>query len=86
VIPIKQAVQTAYDFFDSLYSQPRPSGILLEEVKLTEDEKEWHVVLGFDRPRMTFDFGNQQEPERAYKLIIIDAQTGQPKSLTIYEP
>lgn len=86
MIPIKQAVDTAFNFFDSLYGQNQLRGLLLEEVKLAEDETEWYVILGFDRPQASFSIQTPQEPGREYKLIIIDAQTSEPKSLTIYKP
>ena len=86
MIDIREAVQIAFSFMTSLYDRTQLRGLLLEEVKLSEDEKYWHIILGFDRPQTSFSISASQEPERAYKLIIIDSDTAQPASMTIYEP
>lgn len=60
----------------------------LEEIELDPQEKYWLVTVGFflpEKTETTFSILSQQssKPIRAYKLIKVDAKTGQPISMKI---
>jgi len=89
MIDIKQAVHAAEKFFKELYDKETLKNFLVEEVELSEDEKDWVVTVGFD-------FGEAQPPSepalftsksstpragRVFKEVQIDKETGEPKSI-----
>lgn len=87
-ISVKDAVIFAKNVMVELYHDDPPKNLALEEIELaTKDGKEvWEVTLGFYRARSVVVKGNQLsaifEPQseienRAYKIIEIDAETGQ---------
>jgi hypothetical protein len=92
MIDVKQAVNTATQFMQNLYSDPLP-GLMLEEVELSDDERYWYITLGYSQTK-TPSYGTLSnlkafvDPEvtRVYKLIKVDAATGQPLSMKIRNP
>ena len=78
MIDAKDATNKAVDYFTDLYGTSE--GIILEEVELSEDEKNWLITLSFPNPE-----GRQGlfHPPRKYKLFRISAQTGEVKSMKI---
>lgn len=87
-ISVKDAVTAAKDAITELYYDDPLRNLALEEIELTtKDGKEvWEVTLGFYRVRsvttksnhLSAIFEPQLEVEnRAYKIIEIDAETGQ---------
>jgi hypothetical protein len=87
-ISMKDAVTVAKNTLMELYHDDPPKGLALEEIELAKnDGKEvWEVTLGFYRARsvavkqnsITAIFEPQSQVEnRAYKIVEIDADTGQ---------
>ena len=88
MIEIKEAVKIALDLVHDLYDPDSVKNPLLEEVVLSQDEKNWAVTIGFD-------YGDKQVPappsfptqstpsrkDRIYKLILINVESGQPVAM-----
>jgi hypothetical protein len=62
----------------------------LEEVELSEDQREWLITLGFDIPiksnsmnSLTSMMGTNSVYQREYKLFKVDSETGEVKSMKI---
>ena len=82
MIAVKEAVKIAMKFVMDLYENYTPPDLLLEEVRLSDDEKHWLITIGFSRNALSSFVGKDDVP-RAYKLIKIDAETGEPIEMTI---
>ena len=84
-IGVKQAVQIARDYLLDVYDGQALPNLLLEETQISEDEQYWHITFSFDT-------GHQEtiyrlnipitRPERAYKVVTIQASNGKVESLT----
>jgi hypothetical protein len=88
MIEIKEAVKIALNLVHDLYDPDSVKNSLLEEVVLSQDEKNWAVTIGFD-------YGDRQVPApssfpsestptrrpRIYKMILINVETGQPVAM-----
>jgi len=61
----------------------------LEEVERSEDGKYWLITVGFTIPgqgRATTALFGADKPERAFKVITVDANTGDALSMKIRKP
>jgi hypothetical protein len=83
MIDVKQAAQSASNFFASLYNSEGVPDVRLEEVELTEDGKHWLITLSF--PPSPMPPGVIYSPARQYKIFKVDAQTGDVLSMKIRE-
>lgn len=88
VIDVKKAIASAMAFLTKVYG--KAEGLRLEEVELSDDERYWLVTLGFDEPATKSPFKKMvtsglptDEMERVYKLIKVDASTGEALSMKI---
>lgn len=86
---VKEAVKKAIAHVAEVFEDEKPTNIGLEEVTLNEQEKVWEVTIGFSRP---WDYPSglvttlqPQNPKRQYKVVEIDNQTGEFKSIKIRE-
>lgn len=86
-ISVKEAVNFAKSAITELYHDDPLKNLALEEIELTnkDGQEVWEVTLGFYRPRsvtsnlnqLSAFFERQSEVEnRVYKIIEIDAETG----------
>lgn len=82
-IGVKEAVRVATGVLRDLYENAELEDLLLEEVERSGEE--WLVTLGFTRPSADTTFGLLAAPERAYKRIKIDADTGEFLGMEIRE-
>jgi hypothetical protein len=84
---VKQAVGIAVKFVKEVYDEKDIPGLLLEEVILSSEDDTWYVTLGFDRPERTsaIDALAGRRPQRAYKIIAVNAKTGDIQSMKIRE-
>jgi len=94
-IAVKQAVRAAMDYVRDLYADEKIYNLGLEEVTL--DDGIWLVTLGFSRPwnvprvrRSMYDVvpgttTTDPFPERNYKVVKIDAETGTVLGMEIRE-
>jgi len=82
VVNVKEATRAAFSYFSGLYAA-NTSDVRLEEVELSEDEKNWLVTLSY-LPGSSVQValrGNTMP--REYKVFRIDALTGEVKSMKI---
>jgi hypothetical protein len=91
-IDVREAARIARDYVKHVFADEHISGIQLEEIELSEDEKYWYVTIGFDTNRRAegTDLGNvisypytQQKYIRDYKLVTIRASDGEVESIKI---
>jgi hypothetical protein len=93
MIDVKQAVQAAREFLVNLYHEAEIRDVLVEEVELSEDSRNWLITLGFSAPKPA-TVGDEKQAkrvaeligpryERWYKLFTIDSETGEVKSMKI---
>lgn len=93
-IDVRSAVIAAKQYFENIKDMMGDSinNILLEEVELSENKKFWYVTLGFSRPVAKNEkslipdaISLVTKTEREYKMFIVDAETGEVKSMKIRE-
>lgn len=83
MIGLKDAVKRALEFAADVYGGDKVSDLLLEEIRLSEDERFWHVTVSFVLPsgQSTLMRAAGHSPSRSYKVIRIDNNTGQVKDM-----
>ena len=80
-VDVKAAVKIAAKYFDQLFQHPY-SDLAVEEVELADDRKVWQVTLGYALTDSAYPFAGSKS-SREFKIITIDAQTGEPTSMKI---
>jgi hypothetical protein len=97
MIDARQAVNSAYKFIHTLYGSEELIDLALEEIELSSDEKYWLVTLGFTRLLSTplekkvvppwasvlEAVQSEQQAVREYKIVQVDAETGDATSMKI---
>ncbi|MCD5406190.1 MAG: hypothetical protein LRZ99_00675 [Desulfotomaculum sp.] len=87
---VKEAVKKAIEYLVDIFESERPENFGLEEVVFNEHADVWEVTIGFSRPwdypRSGLITGLQsQNPQRQYKVVRVDAKSGEIKSIKIRE-
>lgn len=83
-VDVKTAVRIATSYFDQLI-QRHYSELAVEEVEKTDDDRFWLVTVGYNvvsSDRGTFA-SFQGAPNREYKIVKVDAQSGEPISMKV---
>jgi len=86
MIGVKEAVRIATDYLATLYEDKDLRDVLLEEVKLSDDDRYWLVTLGFSRPVPTnpyFAAMGAEDLKREYKIFEVSTETGEVRSMQI---
>jgi hypothetical protein len=87
MINVKEAVKAAHAFARDMYADAELERLQLEEVELSDDERTWHVTLGWTDPAVTGTAlpGLLTGPglPRIYKTFEVDADTGRVRSMKI---
>jgi hypothetical protein len=84
MIDVTQAVRTAKEYVAGLFSSENISDIRLEGVELSDDEKFWHVTVGFLRAKeLSGGLVSALHRERDYKQVKINAETGEVRALNM---
>ena len=82
MLDVKDAVSVAFKYVQDLFSQDGIVNLGLEEVEYDPHEDAWSVTVGFSRP---WDLParngvlvpiNPTSPRRDYKVVRVDANTG----------
>lgn len=76
----QEAVAAAKGAARELYSDTTLIDVLLEEVELSDDRKQWLITIGFEvEPRETTDrlLAALKRNQRRYKQFRVDAETGE---------
>jgi hypothetical protein len=88
-VPVQTAVSNAMSYVRNLYASEPIGDLLLEEVEFSESTEQWLVTIGFTVSKITDDSTSfmfaKRNLARHYKVIHVDAQTGQPVSMKIRE-
>jgi len=93
-ISVKEAVTKAFEYAHDFYKPQEIPELMLEEVELDEEKKNWLVTLGYKSPRViqkqtsglgAFPATTEKESIREYKIFRIDALDGHFISLKIHE-
>ncbi len=87
---VKDAVKKALSYVAEVFEEDRPENIGLEEVVLNDETNQWEITVGFSRP---WDYPKPgvltnmqpQHPKRRYKIVTIDNDSGEVKSIKIRE-
>jgi len=89
-VDVKTAVTAANSYLRDIKDlmKIRLESLRLEEVELSEDQGEWLITLGFDVPIKTNSLANLMAGtnsiyQREYKLLKVDSETGEVKSMKI---
>lgn len=95
---VKEAVQKSIDYVKDVFEYEKIKNIGLEEVEFNEYDNIWEITVGFSRPwdfskpgnsiaRMQQLYGNVPvpSPERQFKVVQIDNNSGEVKSIKIRE-
>ncbi len=92
-VPVKTAVSNAMQFIRELYADEQIKDVLLEEVEFSEPADQWLITIGFMRNKIKDKSSSsiadlilpERETIRKYKIVHIDAQSGEPISMKIRE-
>ena len=89
-VDVKTAVTAANSYLRDIKDlmKIQLDSLRLEEVELSEDQREWLITLGFDVPIKTNSLANLMAGtnsiyQREYKLLKVDSETGEVKSMKI---
>ena len=85
-VDVRQAAKAAMEYARTLF--PEASGFSLEEVELSEDEKQWLITLGFEvRKEAKSRISNLEDvlnpPRTKYKLFKVDVHSGEVQGMKI---
>lgn len=80
-IDSKTAVKLAGTYFRELF--PTVQDMRLEEVELSSDGQFWLVTYSFAKPELTVFGSAFANPQRDYKVVKLDANTGEPQGVKI---
>ncbi len=84
-IDVKKAVQSAKEYLKEAYADDTLRNLLLEEVQ-RDDNGDWLITLGFDKPNLNvLQMMRTYEEQRIFKIFHIDSSTGKVKSMKIRE-
>jgi hypothetical protein len=84
-VDVKTAARVAAGYFDQLI-QRHYSDLAVEEVEKTDDDRFWLVTIGYNvtsSERGTLVSFQGPPPVREYKIIKVDAQSGEPVSMKV---
>ena len=85
-IKIREAVQQAMTFVVSLYNGQEIENLLLEEIEYSSELNQWLVTIGFSVPTSKSEFLLVKDTMlRKYKIVNIDATSGEALSMKIRE-
>lgn len=85
---IKEVVEKAVEYIKNFYGET-VSGLMLEEIRHSDDNKTWLITLSFTREKpqrpstVAFITGGADAFERVYKQIEINAENGEFIGMTI---
>ena len=82
---VKEAVQIAQEYLTELYESEQITNVGLEEIVFDDTSNSWKITIGFSRP---WDHKNNLVgtlgdglPERSYKVVSINGDSGKVESL-----
>ena len=98
ILQVQDAARIAFDYLQQLYNSDEVTPLMLEEVELSDDEKYWFITFSLSRklpppPQSKLSKLTEQatsllttpKVETIYKVIKVDAKTGDVLSMKIRE-
>jgi hypothetical protein len=93
MIDVKHAAQVAVQYCGQLFGNIS-NRLQLEEVELSDDEKQWFITVGYDEPVTSpasdleemLQRRKQRRVERKYKVVHVDTKTGKVKAVKMRQP
>jgi hypothetical protein len=92
MINVKEAVNAAYNYLAEMSDLIKTdlADLRLEEIERSEDERFWLVTLGYDRALKNnllpaLGLPERLQYQREYKLLKVNAETGEVEALKIRE-
>ena len=85
-LDVRQAVSIALDYFRDLSDGQKLSDISMEEVELSDEDRFWRVTVGFFVPESTNPLAHLGGLQRQFKIVTVNAQTGDIRSIKLPEP
>ena len=87
MISIKDAVRIATEHVAELYRKEPGSGLVLEEAELSADGTTWLVTLALahEQARSPIEAMTGQELKPRYKIVRIDAESGDVRSVKSHD-
>jgi hypothetical protein len=89
-VSVKSAVKAAIDYVKDLYADSNLRDLMLEEVEFSEATNQWLVTVGFsltetkeESTSLIMPSKTSRALSRRYKVVNIDAETGEPVSMKI---
>lgn len=93
MVTVKEAANTALDFARQFLGDNRINSLLLEEIELSDTQKEWLITISLPAPPVpqsslalasaSLSLRGLSQEYRDYKVIRVDADNGQPTSIKI---
>ena len=93
MVTVKEAANTALDFAREFLGDNRVNSLLLEEIELSDTQKEWLVTVSVPRSPapapsnslalMSPSISDLTRNWRDFKIIRVDADNGNPTSIKI---
>ena len=93
MVTVKEAANTALDFARQFLGDNRINSLLLEEIELSDTQKEWLITISLPAPpapqsslalaSASLSLRGLSQEYRDYKVIRVDADNGQPTSIKI---
>lgn len=82
-IDVKQAIAAAKAWLTDILADENPINVGLDEIEYDEEANQWKITMGFSRPwntiaknALTTISGTQGSPRRSYRVLAVDAKTG----------
>ncbi len=83
---VKEAVRTAKEYLAEIFADEGIANVGLEEVVFNDAANAWSITIGFSRPwdqkRSLAAALSEGRADRSYKVLRINAESGQVESLT----
>lgn len=80
MIDVGHAIFTARSYLEAIFAPEGCRNVRLEEVVLSDDDRSWKITFSFERSTLGGTLWT-----REYKLVTVDAESGQARGITIRE-
>ena len=80
MIDVTSAIHTAKHYLETVFLTEGFRNTRLEEAVLSDDDRHWMITISFDRPHLGGTLW-----QKDYKMVKVDAQSGQARGVQIRE-
>jgi hypothetical protein len=85
-IDVGAAVQAAVRFLGSINEAHPPEEVAVEEIEFSEEDWKWRITLGYYPSGYSMAAFSGRKFDRQYRVITVDARTGEVLSMKMREP